>query len=223
MSDFKLKISEKAGEISCKIDLPENPVYLLMLAHGAGAGMDHSFLQQLALAFVKKNVAVVRFNFPYKENGKKLPGAPQPNVTTIHQISKWCQSHYPQLSLFLSGKSYGGRISSHFIAENEKYPAKGLIYFGFPLHAPGKPDKKRADHLYQIKIPQLFLQGTNDSLAEIQLIREVTDSLSDSKLITYENADHSFKVAKKFNGKPEAEMIESLADAANQWVLKIIS
>ncbi|MFW5760558.1 MAG: alpha/beta family hydrolase [Cyclobacteriaceae bacterium] len=218
MPAFKLKISELYGEVSCEVSHTPSAKYILMLAHGAGAGMDHSFLQKISQALTELHAVVVRFNFPYKEQGKKFPGSVKPNIMTIRSLSIWCGENYPNLPLFLAGKSYGGRMISHFIAEDKQNDVRGLIYFGFPLHAAGKPDTKRADHLHKIKIPQLFLQGTNDALADFELIRKVTANLPLATLIPITNADHSFKIPKKEKGKSPDEVIDYLAGLAIKWI-----
>lgn len=214
----KIAVSEKFGEISYELSETTNPKYILTLAHGAGAGMTHPFLFQLSQKLADRGAIVVRFNFPYKEEGKKLPGSPKPNIETINKISTLCQEKFPDFPIYLGGKSYGGRMSSHFVAENPEAPINGLIYFGFPLHSPGKPDMKRAEHLFQIKIPQLFLQGTNDALADIHLISEIVNKISQTTLVKFENADHSFKVPRKLNGKSIDNMIEDLATTADLWI-----
>jgi len=222
-SNNKIVISEKIGEISYELSVSTKPKYILTLAHGAGAGMNHPFLSQLSQKLSDKGATVLRFNFPYKEQGKKLPGSSQPNIETINIISTWCQEQFPDLPIYLGGKSYGGRMSSHFVAKSQNARIDGLIYFGFPLHSPGKPDVKRAEHLFEIKIPQLFLQGTNDALAEIQLISDIVNKIPQATLVKFENADHSFKVPRKLNGKSMDNMIEELATATDYWISNLLN
>lgn len=216
---FKLNVSQSIGEITCEVDEARQPKYMLTLAHGAGAGMNHSFMKGLAQKLIALDAIVIRFNFPYKEQGKKLPGSPKPNLETLGIVYEWSIRNYPDMPLFMSGKSYGGRMSSHFLAGQKNHSVKGIIYFGFPLHPPGKPEVKRAEHLYQLEVPQLFLQGTRDALANLDLITEVAKKINQCRLIRIENADHSFKIPKKSNGKSFNDTIQYLADATNQWIL----
>jgi predicted alpha/beta-hydrolase family hydrolase len=186
-------ISSENESINALIDHADNPTSILIIAHGAGASMHHSFMKKLACSFQENGITTVRFNFPYMEQGKKFPGNPKINITAWLRVVNW-SSKQLGLPIFISGKSYGGRMASHLIAENKELNIKGLIYFGFPLHAPGKPSTDRSKHLSSIPYPQLFLQGTNDALAKIDLIRTVIADLSHAQLIEFNGADHSFKI-----------------------------
>lgn len=192
-----MKISESIGPVSCLIDEPENPIAILTMAHGAGAPMGHSFLQTLAEKLAENNVAVLRFNFPYMEKKSRRPDVPAVAEKTIAGVVGKAHELFPSLPLFVTGKSFGGRMSSQRLSKECPDYVKGIIFYGFPLHAPGKPSTDRASHLMQINIPMLFLQGTRDTLATLDLIREVTGKLTTSTLITYDGADHSFKQGKK--------------------------
>lgn len=183
----------------------KEPVAVVVLAHGAGAGMDHPFMKTMAEKLADKAITVVRFNFPYMDAGKKFPGSPKTNIAAWGDILDEVSAKYPDLPLFMAGKSYGGRMGSHLLAQEPNRPVKGIIYLGFPLHAPGKDSKDRAAHLGDVKVPQLFLQGTRDKLANIDMMREVVGELSHATLVEIEDGDHSFKVPRA-KGISEVEM-----------------
>lgn len=207
------------GETSICIDEPQQVSWNLLLAHGAGADMNHSFLSDLSEALSEQGFRVIRFNFPYKEQGKKLPGSPKEAVRSYQEMVRYASQTFPDQSLYISGKSYGGRMASHLLAETDSadFLVKGIIYFGFPLHPPGKPGVKRANHLSGIHQPQLFLQGDRDKLADLSLILEVTTPLQNTAVITIEGADHAFKVPKAC-GKSQQEIIHLLATKSVDWV-----
>ncbi len=214
---MNLFVTEEIGAVQAVISESKNPRYGIILSHGAGAGMNHSFMSKVADLFTE-NAHVLRFNFPYIDAGKKVPGSPKVSVASIQAAVDHMRKQYPTLPLFLSGKSYGGRMSSHLAAEVPKLPINGLIYLGFPLHAPGRDGIGRAKHLVQVKVPQLFIQGSNDKLANIKLIKEVAKKLK-ADLIEIEHADHSFKIAKKLGGNLEGTL-SGIVKNANKWALK---
>lgn len=214
-------INEEIGSVHALINESKDPRYLLILSHGAGAGMQHAFMEQLAQDISARNGHVLRFNFPYMDAGKKLPGSPKVSQKTILAAVEDIHKKYWDLPVFLSGKSYGGRMSSHVVAEGTAPEAKGLIYFGFPLHAPGKDGTKRADHLQSIRIPQLFIQGTLDKLANYELIKKVVKRQHKGELYAIEHADHSFKVAKK-NQKKDHNIIGTLGKKTNDWICSLL-
>lgn len=196
-----------------EIDESENPLGIIIIGHGAGAGMHHPFMVELARLFSSNQFHAVRFNFPYMEAGRKSPGSPKKNIETWRLVAEHIHSTFPALPIFLSGKSYGGRMASHLLSDQTPQNVKGIIYFGFPLHAPGKDSKDRAAHLNLIKLPQLFIQGTNDKLANIDLIEQVIVELDNSTIDKIESADHSFNVPKKI-GISKSEILNRLVDSA---------
>lgn len=193
----KILISEKIGEVTVQTDASPAGAYLMVLAHGAGAGMDHPFLQRLTVALSEYGIGTVRFNFPYMEHGKKRPDIPAVAHQTIEKVLAYAHESSPGKTMILAGKSFGGRMGSQFISETGVPYVKAIIFYGFPLHPANKPGVERAAHLQSVQIPMLFLQGTRDALADQGLIRGVCSSIPNATLVEIEGADHSFKVGKK--------------------------
>jgi uncharacterized protein len=208
----KVFVSDASGEVSTEAFLPENPIALLTLAHGAGTDMHHAFLKNPALSLASQQVATVRFNFPYTEQRKRMPDRAPVAISTVGSVVRYAQQQFASLPLFLSGKSFGGRMSSQFMA-TEPAAVRGLIFYGFPLHPADKPSVERAEHLKTIKIPMLFLQGTADTLAYTTLIEGVVADLPTAMLIMIEKADHSFNAGKK-------AIMERLVNETVAWVKK---
>lgn len=194
--------------------MPAKPGCIITLAHGAGADMNHTFMETLAAGLADAGIASLRFNFPFTEQQKKRPDSPAVAHATIEAAINKAISLFPDLPLFVSGKSFGGRMSSQYLSLNPRKDVKGLIFFGFPLHQPGKPSIDRAAHLHDVKLPLLFLQGTKDTLASIDLMETLCKSLKKATLVKFEGADHSFKAGKK-------EVIPLLVEATQKWVAKI--
>jgi predicted alpha/beta-hydrolase family hydrolase len=176
--------------------MPDNPRAVIVLAHGAGAGMTHRFMEDIAKALGEASLGTLRFNFPFAENKKGRPDPPAVAIKTIGQALAKAYSRHSDLPIVAAGKSFGGRMSSHFLANEYPDYVRALIFYGFPLHAPGKDGISRADHLSTVKVPMLFLQGTRDALANIDLMRQVTKKLTLATLRTFDGADHSFKAGK---------------------------
>jgi predicted alpha/beta-hydrolase family hydrolase len=208
---ISVPVSESIGAVSAVILEPASCTAMMTLAHGAGAGMNHTFMVRLAQALAERSIGTIRFNFPYMEQGKKRPDMPPTAHKAIEEVIEYTSKHYPALPLFVSGKSFGGRMSSQLLAKKTYSQVKGIIFYGFPLHPAGAPAIDRADHLRDITIPMLFLQGTRDALAEWSLITKVSASLSTAKLVSFEGADHSFKAKK-------TELIPELADATQSFI-----
>ncbi len=212
---FKLKVSPLAGIVSAKYIVPDKPICIFTLAHGAGAGMDHSFMEMLADSLAKAGIATLRFNFPFAENKKGRPDSPAVAHMTIAAAIEKARALNPQLPLFVSGKSFGGRMSSQWLALHPDNSVSGIIFYGFPLHPSGKPSTERADHLKALKIPMLFLQGSRDALADWPLIKAVCESLRKATLVKLEGADHSFKAGKN-------DVMSLLVNETKKWVEKIL-
>jgi uncharacterized protein len=206
-----LDVSPSAGKVSAEYIVPDNVSHIVTLAHGAGAGMNHSFMVALAKKLAELGVASLRFNFPFIEQKKRRPDLPAVAHNTIEEAINEVKKSYPELPLYLSGKSFGGRMSSQYIAAHHDAAVQGIIFFGFPLHPSGKPSIDRAEHLKDVKVPMLFLQGTRDELATPELIEQVTSSLKNATLVKLEGADHAFKAGKQ-------DMIPVLAKHATDWM-----
>ncbi|MEQ8364509.1 MAG: dienelactone hydrolase family protein [Cyclobacteriaceae bacterium] len=210
-TSLSIEISERSGAVSALALIPKKAEALLVLAHGAGAGMTHVFMEEIALELSHLGIATLRYNFPYMEKESRRPDPPAVAEKTVAMVLEYAHKKYPRLPLFAGGKSFGGRMTSQRISKECPEFLHGIVFFGFPLHAIGKPGIERADHLSNIQIPMLFLQGTKDKLAEIELIKKVTNKLKKATLESFEGADHSFKVSKQ-------NIIPDLASAAAEWM-----
>lgn len=210
-----VKVSESIGSVSAELIETSAPDALYVFAHGAGAGMNHSFMVALAKALAERSIGTIRFNFPFVEKGAKRPDVPAVAQTTVTQVIEQAYRLYGGVPLLAGGKSFGGRMTSHCMATHPDLPVRGLVFVGFPLHAPGKASVERAAHLSDVRVPMLFLQGTRDALADITLIRRVTEGLKLASLKEFEGADHSFRAGKK-------DLIPPLADAMVEWSRRIL-
>lgn len=211
---FQLRVSASIGNVHAEIVEPSQMKALLVLAHGAGANMNHRFMKAVAQALAGEAVGTLRYNFPYMEKMKSRPDNPAIAQQTVEAAIKEAHARYPDTRLFAGGKSFGGRMTSQRVSNEPISFLKGLIFYGFPLHAPGKPSLDRAAHLKAITIPMLFLQGTKDTLADLSLITEVTLALPTSTLILFDGAGHSFAVGKNDN-------IAALAGKTVEWLEKL--
>lgn len=212
---INIEVSDSIGKVSAEYIMPSDPKCIISLAHGAGAGMNHPFMVALADSLAEMSIATIRFNFPFTENGKKRPDTPKVAQQTIEAAIAKAHELSATMPVFVGGKSFGGRMSSQYLSANPESAVKGVIFYGFPLHAAGKPSTDRADHLKEVKVPMLFLQGSRDALATFDLIESVCSQLKKATLIKIEGADHSFKAGK-------TNTIEMLAKATNDWVEKIL-
>jgi len=198
---------------------PEDAFCLYVLAHGAGAGMRHPFLDALADALANERVATLRYEFPYMEQGKRrIDPAPALHARVREAVEAAAKERLP---LFAGGKSMGGRMTSEAQALQRLPEVRGLAFVGFPLHPANKPDTSRAAHLRDVRVPMLFLQGTRDDLADLALLRPILEDLRDAALHVVEGADHSFHVPKR-SGRTDAEVIAELARTFAQWAQRTI-
>ena len=212
---------EGAGEVSAVLTRPADARWMLVLAHGAGAGMRHAFMEALAEELVSVGVAILRYQFPYMEEGRGVPDRPKVLTATVAAAVRAAKEVAPGLPLLAGGKSMGGRMSSQAAAEGFLNEVRGLVFFGFPLHAPKQPGTKRAEHLSRVAMPMLFLQGTRDALADLRLLRPICKGLgARATLQVVETADHSFHVLKK-SGRNDQEVLRELAAATVAWAEKI--
>jgi predicted alpha/beta-hydrolase family hydrolase len=214
VTPLKLEVSESIGKVSAELIAPDSLKAIITLAHGAGAGMNHPFMTALANELAQRSIATLRFNFPFTEQKKKRPDFPAVAHKTIEVAISKTHELIPNTPLFVSGKSFGGRMSSQLLSKTQFDFVKGIIFFGFPLHPPGKPAIDRAEHLKDVKVPMLFLQGTKDELATWNLMEQVTNELSLATLYKLDGANHAFKSGKQ-------NLIPILAQATDEWVEKI--
>ncbi|HSG48042.1 MAG TPA: alpha/beta family hydrolase [Longimicrobiales bacterium] len=203
---------------------PPDAFALLVLAHGAGAGMRHPFMEGVARALGREGVATLRYEFPYMAEGRKRPDRPSVLVPAVRAAVEEGRRRVPDLPLFAGGKSMGGRMTSTAAAEglghesSEGRPVRGLVFLGFPLHPAGKPGTGRADHLSMVPLPMLFLQGDRDKLAELPLLAPVVEALGPrAGLHVVQGADHGFHVLKR-SGRTDAEVLEELSRVAAAWM-----
>jgi uncharacterized protein len=208
----------KADSVSALLDSPPRPRACFVFAHGAGAGMTHSFMETVAQGLAERGIATLRYQFPYMEKGTKRPDPPPVAHAAVRAAVIEAARRCPGLPLIAGGKSFGGRMTSQAQASAPLDGVHGLAFFGFPLHPAGKPSDDRAKHLSDIKIPMLFLQGTRDSLAELKLLEPVVKRLGRSATLhRVEGADHSFHVPAR-SGRNDAEAMREILDAFADWI-----
>lgn len=188
-----------------------------MLAHGAGAGMRHPFLEHAAQALAARQVGTYRYEFPYMKARKSRPDTPAVAEAAVRDAVRAAAQEAPGVPLIAGGKSFGGRMTSQAQANEPLPDVRGLAFLGFPLHAPGKPGTSRAEHLSKVRVPMLFLQGTRDEFAQLDLLQRVVQGLDNlATLHLVEEGDHSFKVPKR-TGKTEADVMNELASTIQDW------
>src|ERR1700738_4712986 len=208
---------EGAGEVSALLLAPAETRWLLVLAHGAGAGMRHPFLGALAHELSAVGIATFRYQFPYMEQRRRAPDRPPVLTATVAAAVHAAQQAAPGLPLLSGGKSMGGRMTSTAVSQQPLDQVRGLVFFGFPLHPPNQPGTKRAEHLPKVTIPMLFLQGTRDTFADLTLLRPIIANLAPwAAPHNIDSADHSFHVLKS-SGKTDAEILRELAQTTATW------
>jgi hypothetical protein len=193
ITEERIRFDAGKGEVSAAFARPARSLATLVIAHGAGAGLDHPFLVGFARAMNDEGVATMRFNFPYMEAGRRSPDAAPAAVGAWRAAFDVAVKRSGKRPVFVSGKSYGGRIASMAVAEG--VPAAGIVFLGYPLHPPGRPERIRDEHLYAIQVPMLFVQGTGDAFADPTLLAGVVKKLGrKATLHPVEGGDHSFNV-----------------------------
>src|SRR5207247_5769007 len=212
-----ITVGDGGASVSGLLMRPPGARWLYVLAHGAGAGMRHPFLETFARALAERDVATLRYQFPYMERRASRPDPPAVAAATVRAAAAEAARLAPGLPLVAGGKSFGGRMTSTAQAEEPLPGVRGLVFLGFPLHPPGRPADARAEHLAQVQIPMLFLQGTRDDFADLKLLQPVVKRLGDrATLHLVEGGDHSFKVLKK-SGRTEADVMTELVRAIVEW------
>jgi len=212
----KIRISDDGGEVSTLMLVPDAPKALYVMAHGAGAGMQHVFMQRMAEGFASHKIATFRYMFPYMEAARRRPDHKNKLIPVVRKAVQAAGEQLPDLPLFAGGKSMGGRMTSQAHSGQPLPGVSGLVFLGFPLHPPKKPSTSRAEHLDDVQIPMLFLQGTRDHLADLELLRPVCDKLHKASLHIVEGGDHGFNVLKR-SGRTQDEVFEELASVTARW------
>ena len=217
MREIRIQVGERSGEVSGLLLLPGAADCLLVLGHGAGAGMRHPFMEAIAERLAARDVATLRYQFPYMEKGFRRP-SPQPVLlATVRAVVASARALAGELPLLAGGKSMGGRMTSLAAAAEPLEGVRGLVFLGFPLHPIGKPGTGRGEHLRSVRRPMLFLQGTRDRLAELDLLTPVCTALGRSATLhVLEGADHSFHVLKR-SGRTDDEVLDEVATAVRAW------
>ncbi len=213
-----LAIATDRGPVSALLLRPVDARAIYVLAHGAGAGMRHAFMEAIARRLAERAVATLRYQFPYAEAGARRPD-PAPRLHATVRAAVDAAAHEAgDLPLFAGGKSMGGRMTSQAQAERPLPGVRGLVFLGFPLHAAGKPDDRRGDHLDDVAVPMLFVQGTRDALADIAMVRRAVDARRPrATLHVVDGGDHSFHVLKR-SGRTDREVQGEVGDAVAAWI-----
>lgn len=207
-----------SGLVSGLLRRPDPSRAMLALAHGAGAGMRHAFMEAMADRLAERHVATLRYQFPYMEAGSRRPDRPPVAHAAVRAAVAAARDLADGLPLFAGGKSFGGRMTSGAAAESPLEGVSGLVFLGFPLHPAGRPGTDRADHLSEVDLPMLFVQGTRDALADLDLLRPVLAGIGErASLHVVESGDHSFKVLKR-SGRTDAEALDEIGDAVAGFV-----
>jgi len=210
-----------AGQVSGLLLRPSRAKALYLFAHGAGAGMTHRAMESNAQGLAERGIATLRYQFPYMEKGSRRPDPPKIAHAAVRAAAEKARELAPDLPLFAGGRSFGGRMTSQTQAEVPLAGVRGLAFLGFPLHPAGKPGIERAEHLSRVQVPMLFVSGSRDALAELDLLNCVVRSLGEqATLHLVMDADHSFKVAAKSGRTPsdaEADALDAMAD----WMLAL--
>jgi predicted alpha/beta-hydrolase family hydrolase len=215
--EVQIDVGNRIGKVSGILLRPADAWAGFVLAHGAGAGMRHPFMERMAQGLAGRGMATLRYQFPYTEAGSRRPDPPGVLEATVRAAVEAMRDVARGLPLVAGGKSLGGRMTSNAQARRPLSGVSGLVFLGFPLHPPKQPGESRADHLRAVDLPMLFLQGPRDALAELDLITSVCDRLgSRATLHVVDGGDHSFAVLKR-SGRSEAEVMDELGDTIASW------
>ena len=219
--EAQLHVGDSVGDVSAIFLRPDDTWAVYVLAHGAGAGMRHRFMEDIAGALAARGVATLRYQFPYVEHGSRRPDPPGVLEATVRAAVAKAYAFAPEMPLVAGGKSMGGRMTSNAMARHPLEGVRGLVFLGFPLHPAKQPGVARAEHLERVQAPMLFLQGTRDTLADLELIAGVCNALNArATLHIVEGADHSFSVLKR-SGRTDAQVLDELADTITDWIRRV--
>lgn len=219
--DLRITLPGSGTEVSALLLRPSHARCLYVLAHGAGAGMRHPFLERVAAALAERGIGTLRYQFPYMERKQRRPDPPAVAAAAVRAAVEAAAAAAPDLPLIAGGKSFGGRMTSTAQAEQPLPGVRGLAFLGFPLHPPGKPAVSRADHLDHVAVPMLFLQGERDEFAEMLLLRQVLRRLGNrATLHLVKGGDHSFSVPKS-SGRTPDQVLAEVCDALAAWAASL--
>jgi predicted alpha/beta-hydrolase family hydrolase len=214
---LKIEVAN-AAPVSALLQRPAQARACYVFAHGAGAGMAHASMEATAAGLAARGIATLRYQFPYMEKGSKRPDLPTIAHAAVRAAVAQAARCCPTLPLFAGGKSFGGRMTSQAQAVAPLPGVRGLVFLSFPLHPAGKPSADRAKHLADIRVPMLFLQGTRDALAELNLLEPVVKGLGPlASLHLVREADHSFHVLAR-SGRNDREVLDEVLDACANWI-----
>jgi predicted alpha/beta-hydrolase family hydrolase len=212
---------DESRRVSGLLRVPARARICFVLAHGAGAGMSHPFMSGVADGLAERGIATMRYQFPYMEQGSKRPDAPKIAQATVRAAVSQASHLVPKLALVAGGKSFGGRMTSQAQAALPLPGVRALVFLGFPLHSAGRPSDERANHLFNVSIPMLFLQGTRDALADTQTLQKLLERLGTrATLKLFQDADHSFHVALR-TGRNNAEVRAEMLDTLESWLQSV--
>lgn len=214
---------DDAHTVSGLLLAPERARACYVLAHGAGAGMFHPFMAAVARELAQRGIATLRYQFPYMEQGAKRPDAPKLAQATVRAAVAQAARVMPTVPLVAGGKSFGGRMTSQAQAACPLPDVCGLAFLGFPLHPAGRPSDERAEHLFKVEVPMLFLQGTRDKLADVALLQRLRERLgARASLQLFQDADHSFHVPARAPRK-DADVRREMMDTLAAWIFSVTS
>jgi len=216
-------VVDETQRVSGLLQTPQDAYACYVVAHGAGAGMAHPFMTAIARDLAQRGIATLRYQFPYMERGSKRPDTPKVAQATVRAAVAEAVRLVPELALFAGGKSFGGRMTSQAQAAAPLSGVRGLAFLGFPLHPPGTPSDERGAHLFDVRIPMLFLQGTRDEFAELPLLKALVAKLgARATLKLFDDADHSFHVPAR-TGRKDSGVRAELADSLVAWIDNLAS
>jgi uncharacterized protein len=220
MENLRIAV-DTARAVSALLLAPRGAEACYVFAHGAGVGMAHPFMASVATGLARRRVATLRYQFPYMEQGSKRPDSAPVAHATVRAAVAEAKKRCPDLPLIAGGKSFGGRMTSQAQALSPLDAVRGLAFFGFPLHAAGKPSVERASHLFDVGVPMLFLQGSKDKLAELPLLEPLLGRLGKlASLHLVSDADHSFHVPAR-SGRSGGDVVAELLDVFASWIARI--
>ncbi len=214
---------EEGVRVSGLLQTPPGARACYVLAHGAGAGMDHPFMAAVAAELAQRGIATLRYQFPAMERRARRPDPPHLAQATVRAAAAAAQRLLPDIPLIAGGKSFGGRMTSQAQATAPLQGVRGLAFLGFPLHPAGRPSQDRAKHLFAVQIPMLFLQGTRDALATLDQLQPLCDALGARATLTlFQDADHSFHVPAR-TGRTDAQVRGEMLDVLAAWIDGLIT